>query len=330
MPARRIDLPLACASACLLLLAGAPASADPGGGSSHATQLHGSFGALFETDLSDDADGASFDVLRGSFGAVVDLALGDSLHSVTRVDYQGARYEFEGIADLGGEPFAPWDSTHVVRIAPLAEVEVAADWHLFFGPVFELAFENGAQIDDAVRAGGLLAARHRVGPELDLGLGIVGTSELGDDFYLSPVILLDWTPRGDVGLHLESWTTRGGSADLAWRALDGLELAVRVEHRRERFRLDERNRVEFPDPEVVFPTSQGVGEERAVEVSGRISYLPTWQPLAGWVGDVRVDLVAGAAVAGNITVENESGDELFDSDYDPAPFVHGGLTLLLP
>jgi len=218
-----------------------------------------------------------------------------------------------------GEENEPWNTAHIARLNPLVEVQVNEQWRVFGGPLFEAAIENGADLDDSFKPGGLLGAEVQVSSELSVGIGILGVAEIEEGFYLQPLLLLDWKASDRIAVHAESWSTRGGQIEVAYRANDWIELATSLEYRRERFRLKERS---------FGPGSEGIGEDRAVIPAVRISYLPDATIVRDTLGAVRIDLDVGVALAGRLRLENRKGSRIESMDYDPAPIL--GVTFRIP
>ena len=315
-------------TACLLVGSSLPAAGESG--STEETPWLESSVELgyfhqFESDLDDDG---SFD----RYGAFATGHFAARLTDRVRVrmlgTYHGVAYEFDDPPTIAGSAFKPWNTIHVARLNPMLDVELNEKLRIFGGPIFEASLENGADIADGFRPGGLVGAEYIVIPgELKVGLGVLGVAEIESGYYIQPLLLLEWRPTQSLTINAESWTTRGGSLELVYRALDQLEVTASVTYRREKFRLKERVLVAGPTP--VFQTgSRGIGEDRAVVPALRISYFPE----IGWIEDIlgkmRVDLEVGVAVAGDLTIENRAGAQIQTISYDPAPSV--GVNVVVP
>ena len=279
----------------------------------------------FDTNLDDDGN---FDV-RGGYGrGQFAIRLTEDVRIRTVGSYYGVSYEFDDPPTIAGSEFKPWNTVHVGRLNPLVDVRINERWRVFAGPLFELSFENGADLGNGFKPGGLIGAELRVSPELRVGFGLLGVAEIEDDVYLQPLLLLDWTPSEKIRIHLESWTTRGGKIEIAYRATDKIEIATSLRYRRERFRLKERTISTSPPPPVFRTGSKGIGEDRAVIPAARISYSPHLPFILDTLGAVRVDLEVGVALAGDLRIENRMGSRIQSIKYDPAPSL--GLTITIP
>ena len=279
----------------------------------------------FDADLGDD-DG-SFEVRGGSARGQFLIRLDDDVRVRVRAGYHGVEYEFDDSPTIAGSEFKPFNTIHVGRLNPMIDVRVAEDWLVFAGPLLEASLENSANLANSLKWGGLIGAEYRVSNELTLGAGLVGVSEIEDDFYLQPLLLLDWQPTPKLNVHAESWTTRGGRLEVAYRVLDQIEIATSLSYRRERFRL--KQRITSPGPPPVARTgNRGVAEDRSVIPALRVSYLPDVDFVRETLGNVRIDLEAGVAVGGDIRIEDRNGSLIQTMSYDPAPILE--LRMMIP
>ncbi len=272
----------------------------------------------FDTQLDDAGD---FDV-RGGFGrGQFAIRLTEDVRMRTLASYYGVSYEFDDPPTIAGSEFKPWNTVHVGRLNPLVDVRIDERWRVFAGPLFEVSTENGADIGNGFRAGGLVGAEVRMSSDLKIGFGLLGVAEIEDDFYLQPLLLLDWAPSDRIRIHAESWTTRGGSIEVAYRANRLFEVAASLRYRRERFRLKSRTISMPPNPPLSRTGSKGVGEDRAVIPALRISVMPDAQFILDTLGAVRLDLEIGVALGGDLRIEDRKGSQIQSIGYDPAPSI---------
>lgn len=270
----------------------------------------------FESDLDDDG---SFDVFGGFGRGHFVVGLSDDVRIRMIGSYHGVAYEFDDPPTIAGSEQKPWNTIHVARLNPLLDLRLNDRWRIFGGPLVEASLENGADLTNGLKPGVLLGAEFRPSPTFKLGIGALGVVEIEDDFYLQPLLLLDWEPTEALSIHAESWTTRGGSFEIAWRAATWIELAAGVEYRRERFRLKERTISTSPPPPVFQTGSKGVGQDRAVIPGLRVSFLPDLAFVRETVGAMRIDVEAGVALEGELRLEDRNGSQIQTIGYDPAP-----------
>ncbi len=279
----------------------------------------------FKTDLDDDGEFAT----TGGFGrAQLVVRLSDRIRIRAVSSYYGLEYDFDDPPTIAGSAFKPWNTVHVARLNPMLELQISERWQIFGGPLFEASLENGADLGDGFKPGGLLGAKVTLSPTLTFGFGILGVAEIEDNAYIQPLLLLDWQPMERITVHAESWTTRGGKLEVVYQVNDQFEVTTSVRYRRERFRLKER--VLEVDPVVILRTgSQGVAEDRAVIPALRLSYLPDAQIIQDTLGRLRIDLEIGVALAGDLRIEDENGDQIQTMPYDPAPILQFTITVPL-
>ncbi len=280
----------------------------------------------FESDLDDDG---KFDAHGAYAKGQLAIRLTDKVRIRTVGTYHGAGYEFDDPPTIAGSAFKPWNTIHVARLNPMLDVEITERWRVFGGPLIEASLENGADLTNGLKPGGLVGAEYIVLPDqLTVGLGLIGVAEIEGDPYFQPLILIEWRPRDDLTIRAESWTTRGGTLEMAYRPIDQIEIAPSITYRRERFRLKERAISTSPPPPVFRTGSKGIGEDRAVVPALRLSYFPEAPIIKEIFGKLRIDLDVSVAVAGDLTLENRNGSQIQTSSYDPAPAI--GIGFLVP
>lgn len=276
----------------------------------------------FKTDLDDDGD---FEA-TGGFGRLqLGIPMSDTVRIRTIGTYHGVDYRFGDPPTIRGSKIKPWNTVHVGRLNPLIEFRVNEQWKVFGGPIFEASIENGADIGKGFKPGGLLGAEVTLSSTLAIGFGVLGVAEIESNPYFQPLLLLDWKPLDRLTVHVESWTTRGGEVEIAYRLIDQIEVAYSVRYRRERFSLKEH--VVNAGPPAVFRlgSRNEIGEDRAIISALQISYLPQSTVVNDLVGQIRVDLEIGVAYAGRLRIESNNGDLIQSTSYDPAP----SLTLMV-
>ena len=111
----------------------------------------------FATDVDDDGE---FDLwtgfARGQFVARID----EDVHVRMLGSYYGSSYEWDDPPAVIGSAtdFKPWNTIHVARLSPVFGYELDDDITVFAGPVIEASLENGGDLADSVKPGGLLGA----------------------------------------------------------------------------------------------------------------------------------------------------------------------------
>jgi hypothetical protein len=256
----------------------------------------------FETDLD---SGGSFDVqrhfLRFDISRFIDrhwtVGLGLSL------DYE--RWNFSNIAGLAGVDL--WDEIFRPGISVPIFYSAADKWRFGIIPSIDLAGASGAETSESLSYGAVLSAAYAVGPNLMVGLG-AGIFERLDQSEVFPYVVIDWTINDRLRLTNPFRAGPVGPAGLELvYAPDGdLEMGVGAAYRSYRFRLDDSSAV-----------ADGIGE------------VDFWAPFARAgrrLGErYRIDINGGVLAGGSITIEDQDGNQLGESDYDTAPFF--GVTI---
>jgi hypothetical protein len=165
------------------------------------------------------------------------------------------------------------------------------------------AGESGAEFDDAITAGGLLGFSYRASDDLTLGLLLGATTQIEDSAALLLVPQVDWrfAERWKLHLGLTRLAYTGLGPELSYAPSDAWEVALGASYQNRRYRLDDHAGID-----------DGVGQETTLPVYVR----------AGWrYQRLRLDLFGGVAVGGQVTLEDDDGDQVQTSGYDPAPIL---------
>jgi hypothetical protein len=256
----------------------------------------------FDTDLD---SGGSFDVqrhfLRFDMARFIDRhwTVGVGLS----VDYE--RWNFSDIDGLAGVDL--WDEIFRPGISIPIFYSTTTSWRFGIIPSMDFAGASGAEAGESLSYGTVLSAAYAFGPDLMVGLG-VGLFERLDQSEVFPYVVIDWKINDRLRLTNPFRAGPVGPAglELVVRPDDSWEMGIGGAYRSYRFRLDDSSAV-----------ADGIGD------------VDFWAPFirVGWrLGEhYRLDINGGALVGGSITIEDENGNELGDSDYDAAPFM--GVTL---
>ncbi|KAA6186340.1 hypothetical protein F2Q65_05975 [Thiohalocapsa marina] len=220
-----------------------------------------------------------------------------------RFDYRD--WDFNGLGAFGG-PFGgrkPWGEVYRYGVAVPYSLSTQGGWLLSLTPSIESAGESGARFSDSLEYGASLAVARSMRPDLTLGLG-VGIYERIEETSAFPFIMVDWRITDRLRLSNPAATSPSGPAGLQISyALDsGFELALGAAYRSDRFRLDRNGTF-----------AAGVGEHRSIPVLASIGRR--FSPGLG------LRLYAGAALNGELRVEDEGGRRLYSEDQDPAALV---------
>ncbi|MFO1306901.1 MAG: DUF6268 family outer membrane beta-barrel protein [Burkholderiales bacterium] len=219
-----------------------------------------------------------------------------------RYDYE--HWTFSGENAFGGAPFG---SIHRPSVG--ASLVYATDAGIAFTalPTVQWAYASGASTADALNWGAILAVSRTFSKDLTLGIGAGVYREI-DKTEAFPVLLVDWRidERWRVSNPVPAGPAGGAGLEVAYTIDDRWELAAGGAWRRYRFRLDENG-----------ATPDGIAERQSIPLLARATWRPT--PAS------RLDLYAGVALAGEITLYDRNGQKLVSRDIDPAALF--GITL---
>jgi hypothetical protein len=251
-----------------------------------------------EADLDRGGDVSSWRaILRlGATGAVA-----PGVTAGVSFNYDYSDYSFSNPAAFGGN--APWGVVQRYGVSVPLAFALRDNWSIGVTPSFDWHRENGADSGEALSWGAILSATKLYEGGNRLGLG-VGVYDRIDDTSAFPFIIVNWRlgdrwrlinplpagPAGGAGLELDYLFDSGWSLGLGgtWRTY--------------RFRLSETG-----------PVPNGIGEERGVPVFLRAT--------REFGRGMTLNLYAGVVLAGELRVEDASGNRLRSDDYGTAPLI---------
>ncbi len=222
----------------------------------------------------------------------------------------GVRYDFEDWSFSGlNTPLGrePWSQINRPSLSFPMTWSPSPEWSFGLTPTVQWAYEDGASAGDAVVAGAVVSATRTFSRDLRLGLG-VGVYDDLDELKAFPFLVVNWRidDRWRLANPFRAGPTGGAGLELIYQVNDAWEVAGGGTWRKERFRLNEDGL-----------SPGGIGEWSSIPLFARASWLAT--------RDVRLDFLAGVAVAGKLKLMDPDGNDVAEDDYDPAPFL--GITL---
>ena len=132
--------------------------------------------------------GGDFSVSRAYASVSGSFAVSETIAFSPSIAYEFGDYSFGGAA---GTAF-PWGQVNEVGIAPRIDIQLDRDLTVSVSPIIQFAAEDGAGWSDAMQWGGLGAIRYSFSPDLTLGAGLLGITQLEGDPLLIPIPLIDW------------------------------------------------------------------------------------------------------------------------------------------
>lgn len=295
--------PLAAASAQEDRPVGGPvqqAATDPGpkegGGVSIELRARGSF--TFSADI-DDTDG-DVQIGRAGFGVTLGFQPWERARLSLGVDQEVSWYLFDNATPIiptspaDGDPFELALST---TFSPRLSVQHDERWAWFVGGIIQVAGEPDADIGDSATFGGFAGARYAFSESFGLSFGFAAKTRLEDDAIVIPLIGLDWKINDRVTVATEG-TFGTVTVKLAdqWSAIlsGGWELRD--------YRLDD---------DAVLP--DGVVSDSRVPIGLAFEWKPS--------PNTTVSVGGGVVVWQEFEFRDEDGDDVSETNTDPAPFI---------
>jgi hypothetical protein len=181
-------------------------------------------------------------------------------------------------------------------------------WSVGFVPSVDWFRENGADSGDSLAWGAIVSGTKRFadGNRIGLGVGVYDRIEKTGAF---PFLIVDWRfgDRWRLINPLAAGPTGPAGLELDYLLGGGWTIGVGGALRSTRFRLSSSG-----------PVPNGVGEERGAPVFVRAT--------RDFGQQMALHVYAGAIVAGELRVDDPSGDRLRSVDFDPQPFFAATFT----
>jgi hypothetical protein len=162
-----------------------PSGARAAGRPDASLRIGGGFIRQFDADVD---GGGDFAVSRAYASVSGSFALGESVAFSPSIAYEFGDYSFAGAASAA----FPWERVNEVGIAPRFDIQLDRDLTVSLSPIIQFAAEDGAGWGNAAQWGGLGAIRYSFAPELTLGAGLLGLTQLEGDPLFIPIPLIDW------------------------------------------------------------------------------------------------------------------------------------------
>lgn len=250
-------------------------------------------------------NGGDLSILRG-YGAVdVTTPVDRGMAVSAGIEWDGNWYDFGAGTPLGAAIGGtdPWDTIVNATVNLGTTVRVDRDWTVLLQGFASTNGESGADFGDTITGGGFGALSCRLGPDFNLGLGVIGSSRIEDSALIVPVILVDWELEQGIRLTNvdapQAFPT-GPGIELVFDVSKECHVAFGGRWSYQRFRLDDSGPA---------ARSNGVGEDQSI---------PLWVR-SGWRrGAARMDVVLGFNAMQELAISGSSGDELASADMNPA------------
>jgi len=258
-------------------------------------------GALhqFESDL--DKQG-SFSVDRFYVQASANRFMGPGRFAGLSIGYGYDNFHFPGTVGFGG--LDPWGGVNSLRLSAPIRWPLKDQWSLFALPTIRATAESDADLGRGLSGGILGGASYKLSETFSIGPGLGLLTDIEEGISAFPILLIDWKITSNLTLRTGRGlaATRGPGLELGWDASQAWSLAIGARYEASRFRLDNDG-----------PSPDGVGEEKGFPVYLSASY--------NGIPRLRLSALGGMTFGGSLRLEDEKGDLIVQSDYDPAPFL---------
>ncbi len=249
----------------------------------------------FPADI-DDSPG-DVRIARASFGFGVGIPIAERSRLSFDIDEEASWYLFDDAAGLVPGSTDPFELALSTDLSVRFFSAIDEKWSWFVGGVVNFSGEPDVDIGDAATFGGFGGARYQVNDRLGLSFGLAGRSRLEDDALVIPIIGIDWKVSDRVTLSTEGTGLRI-AAELNKEVT--VSLTGGWESREYRLRDD-------------GPLPDGVVRDARVPIAVSLD----WKPRP----NIQISVFAGAVVWQEFQFDDREGDEISETNTDPAPFV---------
>jgi hypothetical protein len=218
------------------------------------------------------------------------------------VGYGFDGYNFSGNTGFGGRE--PWEDIHSLRFSIPLRWKINEQWAGFVSPTIRFTGEKGANFDNALTGGGFAGFSYRSSDRLTIGPGVAVLTQLEDSTRVIPILIINWKITDTLSLNTGRGigATLGPGLTLDWRPSRAWSFSIGGRYERLRFRLDEEGTI-----------PNGIGDDRSFPIFGGIVY--SFTPM------VRIGVLGGVEVGGELRLEDENGHTIIEENHDPAGFL---------
>lgn len=197
-----------------------------------------------------------------------------------------------------------WSDVHQFTFVGMATYSLNDDWTLIGGALFRLSGERGADYSEGISGGGFGGFRHQWSDSLDVGVVVGVLTQIEDNAAVMPLPIVHWkfTDGWQLNLDIHHLGGVGYGPELAWKPNDELDLSLVAAFERRRYRLENSG-----------PTKNFIGDETSAPIVLKADWHPT--------PNIDLGAFAGVVVGGNIRMETQGGNKVFDKSYKPTPTI---------
>jgi hypothetical protein len=249
-----------------------------------------------EADLDDAPGKVSVGRVGAEFG--MEIPAGPQANLSLSLDYEFSYYDFTNATGFIAGSSSPFDEIHRTFLTARYSRQQTRQMVWTLGGSIGFSAEDGADLGDSLTGMVFGGMKFHFSEQFAIGAGAAVATQLEDDPFFFPTLLLDWH-------FAERWSLVSAGRpglSLVYRPSDQVRLILGATYERRDFRLSDRG-----------PLPGGVGLESQVPVSFGVEFQPTPQ--------LQLGVAAGVALARNFELKDSRGRKVADIDADPAGFL---------
>ena len=214
-------------------------------------------------------------------------------------------YEFDWY-HWSGNPMGvsnPFGDVNLFALQGRVAVKVAPTWVATFGGIFALAGETNADAGDSLYGGGIASIAWTPTPDMILGIGVLGVSQIENDPIIIPIPVVHWhfAEEWEVSSIRRPPASPFVGVDVAWEPKGSkVDMSLGIGWQLRRFRLDSSSDASIDN---------GVGEDQSWAAFGTIGYDMT--------PGIRFDVLFGLTFSEQLSLETSTGRQVSSTDVDP-------------
>ncbi len=258
--------------------------------------LSGSGEYTFDGKLRDA--GGSVNIARAGAEAIIGYRLCPDWQISLKVSPEHSWYRWSEGDSFGANTL----NAYTVSIDPTLRWRIDDQWSAIIGGLFNLSAEDGGDVSNAWRAGGILGVRYAFSKTFALTGGIIASSRLEETPFVVPLIGLEWSINDRVRV-----LVRGLGAQIDVDLTDDLTASLYGEYQVREYRLESRGPIQDP-----------ILRDRRIPVGVKLAYAIT--------PSIDLEASGGAIVYQYYRFDDQNGTELANDRTRPTGFVGGSIT----
>lgn len=263
---------------------------------------------------------------RGGADLLASFRANDRTYVTLMFGGEYVNYNFEEDAGLPIGSIPPLGAASEVSAALLVNRVLNDSWTITGGGFISAAWEDGADLNDALTGGGLGGFQYRINPNLSLGLGLVVANQLEGSMRVLPVPLIDAHYSISSQWDFSASTLEGAALTFSPADQDVWRIRFGLNWEYSEYRLDDG------DPHtVVVGGGSGPGTTTFVqgtapdgvlsELRVPISAMLQWDFAQGWTAELGVE----TNVVHEFDVEDLNGEHIANQNFGMSPVFRFGV-----